>query len=345
MKLLPLAILAVLLTGCRFVNKKPPLVATPHSFDAAPVTLQNTTSDIAKTTDDLQAVENDMDAASSDAAVGPSSMVDTSGPFPVAKVIEWKTRIAEFIANYRSAAAKLASVNQQVTAMQARLAAVEKENAALKDTTAQGLAKGLHVLVFACIAVFVVGVFFFVYLPLDKKPGLALMAAGGAGAAAGMLYAQTVQIWFWIGVGLAAIFLGTVLYVVIKTVRDRNAKAKIANQTVTGAKIVTSTLQSIDPALAALATMQLKGAQDHDVSQAVDGIIAKIDPDMVKREVAKAAVVSALPAMTQATLATPIIPPSPLPPPSLSGLVGGEQSVTVAPQTVTGTMVDGSGSG
>lgn len=239
----------------------------------------------------------------------------------------------------RECANELETEGTDLAAAKSSVDALTKENATLRAQVAKlqsnsKFLSGLDWFSLVCIGAFVAGIVLIFALPEMKPLSIGLIVGGIAGASVCRLYRQADELWFWAGCGLLLIIFAVLVYVVIKAVRDRNAKTKALKQVTTGAEIVTQTLAAVSPPQAALATLQLKSVQDQDTSRTVDAVRAGINKDMVKGEVAKAAVISAL---------TPTIPPSPLPPPALSGLVGADPAAGQATVAVTGPTVEPSG--
>lgn len=334
-KLLPLAILAVLLTGCTAFQKKSP----PTNFDAPTARLDDAKTEASSISEALNESTTHLnaDADSLDALVN-------EGRSLAPALADYWNRLAKAVQKVRedvpkSAADRQAALVTKIASVQQQVVALQKQNADLKAQLAKAQSNskflsGLDWFSLVCIGAFVAGVVLYFAMQELHALSVGLMVGGIAGVSVCRLYRQADELWFWAGCGLLVIIFAVLVYVVIKAVRDRNAKAKALKQVVTGTTIAVA---SLPPPQAALATMQLKGTQDQSTSNVVETIKQTIDPDMVRREVAKAAVVSALPAMTQATLATPRTLAD-----DGTGNAAGEATVAAGAATVRGPVV-GSG--
>lgn len=324
MKTAVVLVAAVLLTiGCKPL--KPPVVT---NLDAGP-RLSDLKSDASSMAEELNTQTTKLieDANGVADLVAQVRAVAPALADKIAALIgDMQNKLAQqqsLVTRERELVNKIASVQAQVdaqaTTIQTLQAANAKLTAADRPNTKGYLALGFFLLAAGA----------FVTVKADRMAGYAMLASGAIYTTAGIFIQPLLDGAPVLVYGLYALIFLVVCYLLWRFAK----KQKALVQTVTSQEIANKTTAKFSEPIAQLQTLQLKSGQDQSVSEMVDSIRARIDPDMVRRETDRAVAVSTLP---------PIVPPSPAVP-TLNTLVGAEQGqTTVIPQTVTGPAV-GSG--
>jgi hypothetical protein len=327
-KLFPLAILAMLLTGCAALHKQPISVG-----DVPSARLGDVKSEASSIAEEL----NTSTTAVSADADSLDKLVD-EGRALVPQIADYWQRLSTAVAKTREGLAKAqALVGRQqalVVKIQSVQAQVDAQSKTIIDLRAQ-LAKaqsvtnarqqGFYFLVIAgCIVGIIVGVFL---IKVDMpKWGMASIAASATGLGIALVLSQSQWVQPIVAGGVLLVVVVALGFAAYKKEKDAAQKNKAIVQIVKSNEVAAPVTQQ----QSALRALAMSSVQDPETEQIVRDVKASLSATEIKSGQQK---------VIAASRATPIIPPSPLPPAALQGLVGAEATVAAGDATVRGPVV------